>query len=52
VGSVDDEENWIHQQIEHHGKQVRGLALAVILLGVGMICGNLGNIAMAVDRIF
>lgn len=52
MGSVDDEENWIHQQIEHHGKQVRGLALAVILLGVGVICTSLGDIIRAIDRLF
>ncbi len=51
MGQVDDEDRF-HRQIDHHGKLIRWLAIAVMLVSAGLICSNLGNIAVTMDRIF
>lgn len=49
--------NWddldrFHQKVDRHGRMIRWLAVAVILIGMSAVCANLSNLFGAVDRIF
>lgn len=52
MGPVNDDEDRFHREIDHHGKLIRWLAIAVMLVSIGLICSNIGNIVGAFGRIF
>lgn len=53
MGPVNwDDLDRFHQKVDHHGRMIRWLAVAVILVSIGLICSNIGNIIGAFARIF
>lgn len=49
--------NWddldrFHQEVDHLGRVIRWLAVVVMLVSIGLICSNIGNIVGAFGRIF
>lgn len=51
MGGVDDEDGF-HRRIDHHGKLIRWLAVAVTLVSLGLICSKVGNVVSELGRIF
>lgn len=53
MGPVNwDDLDRFHQKVDSHGKAIRMLAVAVILVSLGLLCSNIGNIILTLDRIF
>lgn len=47
-----DEERDVHRRLYNQGKAIRYAAIGIILLSLGLICSNIGNIIQAFGRIF
>lgn len=53
MGPVNwDDLDRFNQKVHNHGRAIRMLAVTVILVSIGLICSNIGNIIGAFGRIF